>query len=189
MYLIVGLGNPGERYAQTRHNAGFMVASLIAENNNITLNKTGCNAIYGKGKICGEDAIVALPQTYMNESGNAVRELMAYFKININSVIVIYDDMDIDVGSIRIKPDGSAGSHNGMKSVIFHLNSDKFARIRIGIGRPEYNDTVDFVLGKFPLSQIEDLKFAIESAAEATELIIAKGIDNAMNKYNKKKKQ
>lgn len=189
MYLIAGLGNPGEKYASTRHNSGFMTATLLAEKNNITLNKTGCNAVYGKGKICGEDVIIALPQTYMNESGIAVKGLMSYFKIDINNVIIIYDDMDIDVGAIRIKPDGSAGSHNGMKSVIFHLNSDIFKRVRIGIGRPEHNDTVDFVLGRFPVSQHEALTEAMENASDAIECIISKGIEPAMNKYNKKKKQ
>ncbi len=188
MYLIVGLGNPGKEYCRTRHNTGFMVATRIAENNGIELRKTGCHAIYGKGKIAGNDAIVALPQTYMNESGISVKELMSYFRISEKELIVIYDDMDIEVGSVRIRANGSAGSHNGMKSIIQHLSSENFARIRVGIGEPRYHNGRDFVLGDFRDNEIEDLNASLADAGDAVNIILTKSIEAAMNKYNKKKK-
>lgn len=188
MYLIIGLGNPGEKYRYTRHNAGFMTVGKIAERYNIELKKTGCKAVYGKGKICGEDVILALPQTYMNESGISARELMSYFRVPIENLIIIYDDMDIDLGSMRIRLNGSAGSHNGMKSIIYHLEDDQFKRIRIGIGKPVNTDTIDFVLSRFADSEFEALNDCIENAADAVEIIVSGNAEAAMNKYNKKKK-
>lgn len=189
MLLIIGLGNPGEKYRNTRHNAGFLTVARIAAENGIELNKTGCKAIYGKGRICGEDVILALPQTYMNESGISVKQLMSYFRVPVEDILVIYDDMDIEVGALRIRLNGSAGSHNGMKSVIYHIESDAFRRIRIGIGRPEQHNTIDYVLGEFKNTELEPLTRSILDACEAVKLIITRGTEFAMNKFNHKIKK
>lgn len=187
MKLIVGLGNPGKEYEFTRHNAGFLTVFALAEKNRIELRTSMCKAICGKGRICGEDVILALPQTYMNESGVSVKQLMSYYRIAIEDVIIIYDDMDTDVGAIRIRMQGSAGTHNGMKSIIYNVESDKFDRIRIGIGRPESKNVIDFVLGEFPLSQTAALQESIENACDAVNVMIKRGTDVAMNMFNKKK--
>ncbi len=189
MLLITGLGNPGEKYRYTRHNAGFLTVAKIAAENGIELVKTGCKAVYGKGRICGEDVILALPQTYMNESGISVKQLMSYFRVPVEDLIVIYDDMDIDVGALRIRLNGSAGSHNGMKSIIYHIESDAFKRIRIGIGRPEQHNTIDYVLGEFKSTELPLLEESMTNASEAIKLIITRGTEFAMNKFNHKIKK
>ncbi len=188
MKLIVGLGNPGKEYQFTRHNAGFLTITELAQKHNIELRTQSCKAICGKGRICNENVILALPQTYMNESGVSIKQLLSYYNITIEDLIIIYDDMDTDVGSIRIRTSGSAGTHNGMKSVIYHIGTDKFDRIRIGIGRPENKNIVDFVLGEFPLSEHEALKNSIDDACNAINIMLTRGTDIAMNMFNKKKK-
>ena len=189
MYLIAGLGNPGDKYKFTRHNAGFLTVAAIAERHNIPLSTNGFNAIYGKGKICGKDVILALPQTFMNNSGDSIRAIMNFYKITPEDLIVIYDDMDIDVGSIRIRLNGSAGTHNGMKSIILdNLHTEEFRRIRIGIGRPKYHDAINYVLSDFTEEETPLLKAAIADAADAMDLIMSRGTDFAMNRFNKKKK-
>ena len=190
MKLIVGLGNPGEKYRFTRHNSGFLVIERLAAKYNIKLDKIGCKAVYGKGRICTEEVVLALPQTYMNESGVSVKQLMSNFGVQIDDLIIIYDDVDIEPGSMRIRLNGSAGTHNGMRSVIYHIENDNFKRIRMGIGKaPLHSDIIDHVLGIFSDDEMALFSACCDDAVDAIALIISRGCDFAMNKYNKKKKQ
>lgn len=185
MYLIIGLGNPEQDYSKTRHNMGFDTINKIAKQHNIELNKTGFEGIYGKGEINSKDVILLKPQTYMNLSGKSIIKIMNFYKIKPQNIIVIYDDMDVQVGKIKLRKKGGPGSHNGMKSVVSELNTTEFTRIRVGIGKPIYkNDMINYVLGKIPKEESEKLDQATTIAAEATCEIIQKGIDTAMNKYN-----
>ena len=189
MYLIVGLGNPGDKYTFTRHNAGFLAIDQIAKRHNIPLSSTGHNAVFGKGKICGKDVILAQPQTFMNASGIAVKQLMNFFHISLDELVVIYDDMDIDVGSLRIRLNGSAGTHNGMKSIIIdYLKTENFKRVRVGIGRPAHHNIIDFVLSNFTEDEMPLLADSLKSAADAIDVMMSRGADVAMNQFNKKKK-
>lgn len=185
MYLIVGLGNPEEEYARTRHNMGFDTINKISENSNIKVNKSKFNSLYGTGTIDGKKVILLKPQTYMNLSGNAVRDFMNFYKISPENIIVIYDDLDIEPGIIKIRKKGGAGTHNGMKSVVHEIQTENFPRIRIGIGNPKYkNDLLNFILTRIPDDEYEVLQQAQENAAKAVEEIMKNGIDSAMNKYN-----
>ena len=185
MYLIVGLGNPEEEYARTRHNMGFDVINKISEKHNIKVNKSKFNSLYGTGIINGEKVILLKPQTYMNLSGNAVRDFMNFYKILSKDIIVIYDDLDIEPGIIKIRKKGGSGTHNGMKSVVHEIQTEDFPRIRIGIGNPEYkNDLLNFILTRIPDEEYKILEKAQENATKAIEEIISNGIDAAMNKYN-----
>lgn len=185
MYLIVGLGNPEEEYARTRHNMGFDTINKIAKNNNIEINKNKFNSLYGIGTIEGEKVVLLKPQTYMNLSGNAVRDFMNFYKIKENELIVIFDDLDIEPGVIKIRKKGSSGTHNGMKSVVHEIQTENFARIRIGIGNPKYkNDLLNYILTRIPDEEYKILESATDNAAKAVNEIIKNGIDSAMNKYN-----
>jgi len=184
MYIIVGLGNPGRQYDGTRHNVGFHVIDLLAQRHNIKVNKLKHKALYGEGFWAGEKVILAKPQTFMNLSGESVRDMVEFYKIEPENLIVVYDDIDIDTGLLRIRMKGSAGSHNGMKSIIYQVQSQDFPRVRIGIGRPEFEDLSSYVLGKFTKDEIPLIKDAIENASDAIEMIVEKGIDLAMNRYN-----
>ena len=185
MYLIIGLGNPEEEYSKTRHNMGFNAINKIAEKYEIEMKKTKFNGIYGSGNIEGEKVMLIKPQTYMNLSGKCVKEFLDFYKIEKEKMIIIYDDMDVEPGKIKIRKQGSAGSHNGMKSVISEIQTQEFPRIRIGIGRPIHeNDKINYVIGNIPEEEMEKLEEGIEKAKEATIDILAKGIDHAMNKFN-----
>lgn len=185
MYLIVGLGNPEEEYSKTRHNMGFNVINKIADKYGIEVNKKKFDALYGDGVIEGEKVILLKPQTYMNLSGRAIVQVVNFYKIPLENVIVIYDDIDVEPGLIRIRKKGSSGSHNGMKSVIAELNSEEFARIRVGIGKPEYaHDMINYVIGAVPEEEQIKLEEGVEKAKEATIEILKNGIDIAMNKFN-----
>lgn len=185
MYLIVGLGNPEEEYARTRHNMGFDAINKIAKNNNIDINKKKFNSIYGLGEIEGEKVVLLKPQTYMNLSGNAVRDFMNFYKIKEAELIVIYDDLDIEPGIIKIRKKGGPGTHNGMKSVVHEIQTENFCRIRVGIGNPKYkNDLLNYILTKIPNEEYEKLEEATDLAAKAVSEIIKNGLDKAMNKYN-----
>ena len=188
MYLIVGLGNPGRDYVGTRHNVGFEALDVIASKYDIKLNKEKFRAVYGEGRIGGERVILAKPQTFMNLSGESVREIMSWYKIAPENLIVIYDDISLEVGTLRIRPKGSAGGHNGVKNIIYQLSTDIFPRIKIGIGAPktpEY-ELIDYVLGKFQKEEVDILiKVAIKTA-EAVEVIIENGTELAMSKFNGK---
>lgn len=185
MYLIVGLGNPEEEYAKTRHNMGFDVINKLAENQGIKINKTKMDALYGTGTIEGEKVILVKPQTYMNLSGVAIRQFKNFYKIENEKVIVIYDDLDIEPGVLKIRKQGGPGTHNGMKSVVHELQTENFPRLRIGIGMPQYkNDLLNYILTRIPKDDYAILEEAITAAAEAIPVIIKDGIDTAMNKYN-----
>ena len=185
MYLIAGLGNPEQDYSRTRHNMGFDVINKIAKQNDIQINKTGFDGIYGKGEICGQTTILLKPQTYMNLSGTSISKIMNFYKIDPQNLIVIYDDMDIDIGLIKLRKKGGPGSHNGMKSVVSEINTTEVPRIRVGIGKPKYkNDMINYVLGHIPNEEWDKLDKATTLAAEATCEILQNGIDGAMNKYN-----
>ena len=185
MKLIVGLGNPGAKYAGTRHNGGFSVRDKLAERHNIKVDTCKHKALIGKGVINGEKVILAMPQTFMNLSGESVRAIMDFYKLTVDDLIVVYDDIDLDVGKIRIREKGSAGGHNGMKNIILHSGSQDFVRVRVGVGKkPEHMDLADHVLSRFSR---EDLPFMREScgkACDALEVILSDGAVAAMNRYN-----
>lgn len=187
MYVVVGLGNPGKDYANTRHNIGFNTVDLIGKRNNINLNKIKFNSVYGEGNIGGQKILLVKPQTYMNNSGTSVREVSQYYKVPIENIIVVVDDIDIEFSSVKLRAKGSAGSHNGLKSIINHLQKEDFPRVKVGIGKKHENqDLADFVLSRFSKDEQIDIDMSIITAAEAVESIIKDGIDIAMNKYNMK---
>lgn len=189
MYIIVGLGNPKKEYDNTRHNIGFDVVDALAEKNNISINEKKHKALIGKGMIAGQKVVLAKPQTYMNLSGESVRELTDYYKIDAESeLIVISDDISLDVGGIRIRKKGSSGGHNGLKNIILHLGNEKFLRIRMGVGeKPQNYDLADYVLGHFTKEERVLLNESIENACMAVEMMINDDTDGAMNLYNKRK--
>lgn len=184
MYVIVGLGNPGKKYENTRHNIGFIAVDYIAEKLNIKINKIKHKALIGEGIILGEKVLLVKPQTYMNLSGQSVRQIVEYYKVDLDKLIVIYDDIDIETGKIRIRKKGSAGTHNGMRSIIYDLQSEDFPRIRIGIGKNQGRELGDYVLGGFFKEEKDLMENAVITASDAIEALIHKGIDNAMNEYN-----
>ena len=185
MYLIVGLGNPEEDYSKTRHNMGFDVINKLSENLNIKVNKNKFNSLYGTGTVGSEKIILLKPQTYMNLSGKSIIQVINFYKIPIENIIVIYDDIDTDIGNIRIRKKGSSGSHNGMKSVINEIQTEEFTRIRVGIGRPKYkDDMINYVIGAIPEEEINNLDEGTTKAKEAVISILKDGIDIAMNKFN-----
>jgi len=186
MYLIAGLGNPDKKYEATRHNIGFETIDLFAYENGITLNKIKHKAVLGDGIVCGEKVIIAKPQTYMNLSGESIRDIVNFYKIPIENVIIVCDDINLELGRIRIRPKGSDGGHNGLKSIIYQLNSDSFIRIRMGVGAPkgEHYNLADYVLGKFSKEEIEVLTPTAKRVVEAIEVMIKNNVSDAMNKYN-----
>lgn len=190
VYIIVGLGNPGNDYKNTRHNIGFDVIDVIADKENIQVTEKKHKALIGKGVIAGQKVILAKPQTYMNLSGESVRSILDFYKVDeTNELIVISDDISLMPGQIRIRKRGSAGGHNGLKNIILHLGHDSFARIRMGIGKkPEGYDLADYVLGHFDKTERDIMDDAAKEAAAAIGMILTKGADAAMNHYNKKVK-
>ncbi|MBO5388897.1 MAG: aminoacyl-tRNA hydrolase [Lachnospiraceae bacterium] len=185
MKIIVGLGNPTDKYQGTRHNVGFSVIYNISDTYNIAVDTKKHKAIIGKGIIEGEKVILAMPQTYMNLSGESVRELLDYYKCDESDLIVIYDDISLDVGKLRIRKKGSAGGHNGIKNIIAHLGTQEFARIKVGVGeKPPRMDLADYVLGRFSKEEQPVIREATALATEAVKTIICDGPDMAMNKFN-----
>lgn len=185
MYLIVGLGNPEEEYGNTRHNMGFNTINKLANQYNIEINKKKFKGLYGTGIIENEKVILLKPQTYMNLSGESIREIVDFYKIKLEEIVVIYDDIDIDSGIVKIRKKGGPGTHNGMKSVIQHLGTENFTRIRVGIGSPENkNDLINYVIGAMPKEDQEKLDEATTFAKEALIELIKNGVDIAMNKFN-----
>ncbi|MEQ0487453.1 aminoacyl-tRNA hydrolase [Anaerococcus murdochii] len=185
MYFIVGLGNPGLQYENTRHNVGFMTIDYLANKYDIDVRKLKFKSLYGQGEISGHKVMLIKPQTYMNNSGEAIRELKNFYKFDIDKLIVIYDDIDIDFGTIRIRKKGSAGSHNGMKSIIYQIQDDQFPRIKVSIGKkPEKWDLANFVLSGFSQEEVGVLEDEIRLAAEGIEIILKEDIDKAMNRCN-----
>ena len=185
MYIIVGLGNPGREYENTRHNTGFIAIDKLANKYNIEINKEKHKAIIGTGVIEGEKVILVKPQTFMNLSGEAVREVINFYKEEIKNFIVIFDDIDLPVGTIRIKERGSAGTHNGVKSLVHELGTQEFKRIKVGIGSPNGKmDLVSYVLGKFSNEEFKEIEASTNKVVNAIEIIIKDGLAKAMNEYN-----
>jgi PTH1 family peptidyl-tRNA hydrolase len=188
MYIIIGLGNPTDKYQATRHNVGWDAITRISDDYRIPLDFKRHKAICGKGYIEGEKVVLAQPVTYMNLSGESVRELVDFYKVTPEEVIVIYDDISLDVGQLRIRKKGSAGGHNGIKSIIHHLGTDEFPRIKIGVGdKPKDWDLADYVLSRFQGEEQVTIREALKDSSDACRTIITSGIEAAMNFYNKKK--
>lgn len=183
MYLIVGLGNPEEDYSNTRHNMGFDTINKLAKKYNIEINKKKFKGIYGLGIIEEEKVILLKPQTFMNLSGESIKEIVDFYKIDNDKIILIYDDMDVDIGTIKIRKKGGPGSHNGMKSVVKNIG-ENFTRIRIGIGKPLDEDYIKYVIGGIPKEEKEILDKSTSIAKDAVVEIIKQGVDKAMNKFN-----
>ena len=188
MYIIVGLGNPGREYASTRHNVGYMTLDLLAQRHGIDIRRHNFRAVFGEGAIAGKKAVLAKPETYMNLSGWSVQELFAWYKCGHDQLILVYDDIDLPLGHIRIRDRGSAGTHNGMKNVIYQLGFDDFPRVRVGIGRSGPGNLIGHVLGTPTQQEQELLKEAMGNAADAIELILEGKLPEAQAKYNQKKK-
>ena len=191
MYLVVGLGNPGREYEATRHNMGFDTIDHLVEDYNVPQGGVKFNAMYGKTMIGGEKVILMKPLSFMNLSGGPVREMANYFKIDPETeLIVIYDDIDLEPGQLRIRKQGSAGGHNGIKDIIRQLGTEKFLRIKVGVGaKPKGWDLADHVLGHFDTADRAEVEKAIGHAVEAAEMMITGETDAAMNRYNVKKKE
>lgn len=187
MYIVAGLGNPGKEYEMTRHNIGFITIDYLADKYNVKVNKLKYKALYGETRIGSEKVLFVKPQTYMNNSGESLIDFVNFYKVPIENLIIISDDVDLDYGRIRVRAKGSAGGHNGLKSIIYLLNSDQFPRVKIGVGAPEH-DMINHVLGRFPKEKMPDMEDAVERAVLAVEEIITAGVPSAMNKYNGAKK-
>jgi PTH1 family peptidyl-tRNA hydrolase len=183
MHLIVGLGNPGDEYRSTRHNVGFDAVDLISEKYNIGVNRIKFKGMYGEGSIKGEKVILLKPQTYMNLSGESVRGVSSFYKIPNEKIIIIYDDISLEVGKMRIRTKGSAGGHNGIKSIIAHLSTDVFPRIKVGVGQPKA-DLVNHVLSKFLKEERETIEKTLFGAVDAVGCMLEYNVEEAMNKYN-----
>ena len=186
MYLIVGLGNPGLSYKKTRHNAGFQALDVLAARYDIRVKTKGFSALYGEGRIENERVILCKPQTYMNLSGDAVQQLLHFYKLEPERLIVLYDDIDLPLGSMRIRANGSAGSHNGMRSILACIHSENFACIRIGVGKDESLMLRDYVLKRPSKEEQKTLDEVFRHAADAAALIVSGNIGEAQMKYNKK---
>ena len=185
MYLIAGLGNPGKEYEGTRHNVGFMALDIIAEKLGVKVSKVKFKGLLGETMYENEKILLLKPLTFMNLSGQSAVDALNFYKIPLENLIIIYDDMDLPTGRLRIRQEGSGGGHHGMDSIIYQLSSDKISRIRIGIGRPEgQKDAVGHVLGKFYGDELEKIKSTLEAAANAALLIVSDGVEQAMNTYN-----
>ena len=184
MYIIAGLGNPGKEYMGTRHNAGFSVIDELADKYNISVDTAKHKGLIGKGVIAGQKVILVKPMTYMNNSGESVRQVMDYFKIDVEDLLVVYDDMDMPVGKLRLRQSGSAGGHNGVKSIIAHVGTQSFQRIRVGIDKHPRIKVVDYVLGRFQKDEQPLIDQGVEDAVKAIETYLNKGFVAAMNVYN-----
>ena len=188
MYLIAGLGNPDKKYDMTRHNIGFDAVDMISREFNAPIKKIKFKAVYGETDIMGEKVILAKPQTYMNLSGESIREIASFYKIKPQNIIIFHDDISLPVGKVRIRKKGSDGGHNGLKSIIYQLVSDDFVRVKIGVGAPANKDydLADYVLGHFSKEEQPLMKEGIEKAMDAISMMLEGDIDGAMNKFNRK---
>jgi peptidyl-tRNA hydrolase, PTH1 family len=188
MILIAGLGNPGRLYLHNRHNVGFHVVDLLAKRSRISFEHRKANALMGRGRFAGQEVVLAKPQTFMNRSGVAVAALLRWLHARPSDLIVVYDDLDLPIGGLRLRASGSAGGHHGMESIIAELGSREFARLRIGIGRPgasrSPDDVADYVLGDFSGTERQAMAAVYARAAEAIELVLTDGLVAAMNRCN-----
>ncbi len=190
MYVIAGLGNPTKEYDGTRHNVGFEVIDILADKAGTTVLEKKHKALYGRGMIGGEKVVLAKPQTFMNLSGESIRSLADFYKVEPDHIIVICDDINLSEGRLRIRLKGSAGGHNGLKNIISHLGTQDFPRVRVGVGeKPRGMDLADYVLGRFPKEQRELMDTAYHDAADAVCMMIEKGADAAMNHFNARAKE
>ena len=185
MIVIAGLGNPGERYSNSKHNIGFMTVDILAERHGIKISKLKHKALSGEGFIAGKKVMIVKPQTYMNESGQSLRDIVSYYDVEISDLFVVYDDFDLPVGSLRIRGGGGAGSHNGMKDIIYQLAEDSFPRFRIGIGADIGQIPLrDYVLTGFGKEDLDTMRNTVMRCVDAIEMTLEAGIDAAMLKYN-----
>lgn len=185
MYVILGIGNPGKQYENTKHNIGFISLDFLAASLGIQMNKIKFKALVGEGYLGSEKVLLVKPQTYVNLSGESVAEIMNFYKLPPENLIVIYDDINLDAGRIRIRPKGSDGGHNGIKSILYHLKSDNFPRIRLGVGmKPQGYDLADWVLSKFTDEEIKVMSKAVDLVPDMVEEIIKRGASSAMNRFN-----
>ena len=189
MYIIVGLGNPGKKYEYTRHNMGFLTIDLLSDMTGIKVDRLKFKALTGEGRIGGEKVILVKPQTYMNLSGESVRDIMNFYKEPIENLIVIYDDIDLPEGTLRIRSKGSAGTHNGMRNIVYLLGDDNFPRIRVGIGSENRSDLIDYVTGRITEGEKDALWDCLNKAALAAKDIVENGIAHSMQEYNIKPKR
>ncbi|MDD4152832.1 MAG: aminoacyl-tRNA hydrolase [bacterium] len=187
MYLLVGLGNPGTKYADTRHNVGFMVIDALLGRWGGSNYRRHCRSLVAEERLCEERVVLAKPQTFMNKSGEAVAALLGWYKVSIDRLLIIYDDLDLPLGQLRLRTTGSAGGHNGMRSIISCLGRQDIRRLRIGIGAPTAGIAVEYVLGRFSSGERSAVELMIAQAADAVELILEQSFEAAMNKYNRDK--
>ena len=187
MKIIAGLGNPGKEYENTKHNVGFLTIDILAEKYGIKVNKIKFKGLVGEGMIGTEKVILVKPQTYMNLSGQCIREIVAFYKLDMEDLVVIYDDIDLPMGNLRIRKKGSAGTHNGMRSIIYDLQDDGFPRVRVGIGGERKGDLANYVISGFSGDDRKLIEEAIVKAADAVACLVEDGIDRAMVDYNTKK--
>ncbi len=186
MHIIVGLGNPGKQYEFTRHNAGYLCLDYLAAKHNIKVNKIKFKSLVGEGNIGGEKVVLLKPTTFMNLSGEAVVEAVNFYKADYSNVIVVYDDISLPLGTLRIREKGSAGGHNGMKNIIYLSGKDTFSRIRLGVSAPGERDLADYVLSKFSKEDMKSFSSCVEDAVNAIEYMVKGDTQKAMNLYNKK---
>ena len=182
-WLVVFLGNPGQRYAMTRHNAGFLTGDAFAKKQGVKIDRLRFHALTGEAKLGDEALLLMKPQTYMNESGTAVSEAMRFYKIPLERTLVVSDDVSLDLGRLRVRRSGSAGGHNGLKDIIAKCGGEGFPRIRLGVGKPAF-DMIDWVLSVFHDQEAIDILKAADEAADAVETLITRGVDEAMNRFN-----
>ncbi|MCL2352783.1 MAG: aminoacyl-tRNA hydrolase [Firmicutes bacterium] len=187
MTIIAGLGNPEKEYKNTRHNTGFEVVNKLACDHGVPINRAKFRAFAGEGFIGGKKVLLLKPQTYMNLSGECVRDVLAWYRLTPGELVVVYDDCALPVGDVRVRKQGGAGGHNGMKNILYHLGTDEFARVRVGIGeKPERLVLADYVLSQFRKDELDGWIAGVTKAAEAVEDILSQGADFAMNKFNRK---
>ena len=190
MYIIVGLGNPGKKYEHTRHNAGFEVIDILADRMGINVEESKHKGLLGRGMLEGQKVVLVKPQTFMNLSGECVREVADFYKAAEDEIIVIYDDISLDPGQLRIRAKGSAGGHNGIKNIIAQLGTQVFPRVKVGVGeKPRMMDLADYVLSHFTREEQGKMDDAFKEAADAVAMMVSQGLEPAMNKYNAKKKE
>lgn len=189
--LIMGLGNYGNQYARTKHNAGFDVVEILAHHCKIPLGRRRCRAIIGEGQVEGRRAVILQPQTYMNDSGISAKEALHYYKADVKNLLVVYDDIDLSLGSLRIRGEGSAGTHNGMRSILYHIGRQDFPRVRVGIDKPPAGwELSRYVLSKYNTPEERALAFeTYQKAAMAIETFAKEGLESAMRQYNQTKKK
>ena len=190
MYIIVGLGNPGEKYVHTRHNVGFEVIDILADRIGIHVDEKKHKGLCGRGVLEGHKEVLVKPQTFMNLSGESVRAVADFYKVAADEIIVVYDDISLEPGRLRVRGKGSAGGHNGIKNIIAHLGTQEFPRVKVGIGeKPKGMDLADYVLSHFGRGEWEQMEEAFKEAADAVAVMISQGTEAAMNRFNGEKKE